>query len=155
DHYLKALKFRRKLVADDRGSVAAKIDLALSCVKDGNASEGDAARTYYLEALELRKELEEPEASNANPAVPASRRRDVWVVCNRRGDLSLRERDVATAIAYYREGLERAEVNRQLAPKSAAARQTLSVSLENLGAAHRQRGDAAQARDLFVQALNL
>ena len=85
EQYQKALSQRREAFDAESGQAPAKVDLATSYVKVGNASEpGDALR-YYKEALKLRKELEDA-AEPRNTAL----RRDVWIACNFLGDASLR-----------------------------------------------------------------
>jgi tetratricopeptide (TPR) repeat protein len=150
-HYQKALKIRREMLD---GNDLARVDLATALVKAGNASEPDQAQEYYSEALKLRQELEQEAVSTQAQDLPA-RRRDVWIVHNMLGDLSLRQRKTAAALEHYNRGLALAEKLRDQNPKSPTARQTLAVSYEKLGSAHAQGGGIEAARDFFSQARDL
>src|SRR5262249_47655422 len=131
-HYRTALVQRRAAFQADVNDIAAKIDLATSCVKLGNASAAKDALPLYEEALRLRQEL-----SDARPT-HAALLRDVVIAANQLGDAQLRVGEVKAALASYQLALAKAERLQKLAPRAVAAMQTLARSHEKLALAQRQ-----------------
>jgi serine/threonine-protein kinase len=149
-HYLRALAARQAIHDADPKSEAARVDLATSHVKAGNASDGAEALGHYQKALELRQALEAAAPPNATGP-----RRDVWIVYNLLGDLSLRGQDPREALRHYRLGLERAQKLVDLNPRSPGARHGLAVSHEKIGAAYQADNDRKAALEHLNKALGL
>src|SRR5262249_14994214 len=96
-----------------------------------------------------RRELE------AVPKPTAGAVRDVAIVYNLLGDLSLREGDPAAALTSYREGLKRSERLYQAASKNPVFRQGLAISHEKIGTALLRQGQSPAARQSYDKALEI
>jgi len=147
--YQEAHRLREALFNANPISEPAKIDLATSLVKLGNASTPEEAKPYYIEALKLRSEL-----AAARPS-SASLRRDVWIVCNDLGDLSMRQKDGKAAQDWYQQGQKSAEQLIALSSRGSGNKLSLAISHEKLGAACRLRGDSPAATKHFAEGLEL
>jgi len=144
--YQEAHRHRQALFDADPTSEAAKIDLATSLVKLGNASAPEEAKPLYTHALKLRTELAEGRPTNAE------RRRDVWIVCNHLGDLCMRQKDPVAAQSWYQQGLKSAEQLLAIALRP-GNKLCEAISHEKLGAACRLCGEAKAATQHFDRAL--
>jgi eukaryotic-like serine/threonine-protein kinase len=149
--YGEALKIREALVAENRENYSAKIELATSYVTLGKVSEPAEARSYYMQALQLRELL----AASAPSASRASRERDVWITYNKLAELSQKLNDWEAARKYYDQALAQAQKLSGMVSNSARARWDLAQAHVNVAGVEVQAGDRAAARDAFQRAIEL
>ncbi len=126
-------------------------DLATLMVKLGHVSAPDDARRMFEEALSLRTQVE------SNPLGRLTRpsaTRDVWIVYNLLGDLSLKVGDAQAAEAHYQQGLKRAEKLYLATPDGLRARQDRAISFGKLGGAVARQNRANEAARFYARALD-
>jgi serine/threonine protein kinase len=109
----------------------------------------ESARPLYTRALEIARALSDA-GLNATEAI-----RDLWVSCNRVGDMQLALGSAEKALQYYQNGLELSELLTKADPNSADAKRDLSVSYQRVGNAQLDLGLREQALESYSNALEL